>query len=157
MQDKVLVAPRNINGAGEAGDQKETNLKKRSPYSGRVAIPVAKRQYTEGWDYPPGLDKPKRYSSEPRYYEKKRGKKFDQNFKTYDIYRFDVFKYAYECTGDTGASYMYRAFRHARDLGFTQEQVISLVEDICEYRGTDFDAIMKRTGMLNQINRSYQL
>jgi hypothetical protein len=93
MQDKVLVAPRNINGAGEAGDQKETNLKKRSPYSGRVAIPVAKRQYTEGWDYPPGLDKPKRYSSEPRYYEKKRGKKVDQNFKTYDIYRFDVFKY----------------------------------------------------------------
>ena len=68
---------------------------------------------------------------------------------------FDTFSYAYEVSGNTGASSMYRAFKHAKDLGASQEQVIHLLKDICEYRDTDFDEIMKRTGMLNQIERSY--
>jgi len=69
--------------------------------------------------------------------------------------KFDVFSYAYECEGDTGASYMYRAFKHAKDLGFTKDMVLALLKDICVYRDTDFDYIMKRTGMLNQIDRAY--
>ena len=77
--------------------------------------------------------------------------------KIHDAYedRFNAFNYAYEVTGDTGASAMYRAYKHGHDLGFSKEQVISLLEDICDYRGTDVDAIMKRTGMMNQITRSY--
>jgi hypothetical protein len=71
--------------------------------------------------------------------------------------RFNIFNYAYEVGGNTGATAMYRAFKHARDLGFTKEQVISLLQDICEYRGTDYEYIMKRTGMNNQIKREYSL
>ncbi len=79
----------------------------------------------------------------------KRGEVYDD--------RFNVFNYAYEVEGDTGATAMYRAFKHAHDLGFTKDQVIGLLMDICEYRGTDFDVIMKRTGMLNQIRRAYEI
>jgi hypothetical protein len=70
--------------------------------------------------------------------------------------RFNVFSYAYEVGGNTGSVAMYRAFKHARDLGFDKEQVVSLLQDICDYRGTDFNSIMKRTGMLNQIEREYK-
>ena len=71
--------------------------------------------------------------------------------------RFNVFNYAYEVEGDTGSSAMYRAFKHGHDLGFTQEQITSLLKDICDYRGTDYDYIMKRTGMSNQIRRAYEI
>ena len=71
--------------------------------------------------------------------------------------RFDIFKYAYESGGNTAAASMFRAFKHGRDLGMEKEQVVDLLKDICDYRGTDFEYIMKRTGMMNQINRDYRI
>ena len=71
--------------------------------------------------------------------------------------RFEIFKYAYESGGNTAAASMFRAFKHGRDLGMEKEQVIDLLKDICDYRGTDFEYIMKRTGMMNQINRDYRI
>ena len=69
--------------------------------------------------------------------------------------RFNVFEYAYEVGGDTGATAMFRAYKHAYDLGMSKDMVIMLLKDICDYRDTDFDYIMKRTGMMKQIERSY--
>jgi len=70
---------------------------------------------------------------------------------------FDVFKYAYEYSGDWGGTTMFRAFKHLQALGGSEEQVISLLQDICDYRSINFDAAMKRTSLLNQITRAYQL
>lgn len=44
-----------------------------------------------------------------------------------------------------------------KDLGMSKEQVIDLLKDICEYRGTEFEYIMKRTGMMNQILKEYRI
>ena len=71
--------------------------------------------------------------------------------------RFEIFKYAYEVGGQTGAASMFRAFKHAQDLGMVKQQVLDLLHDVCEYRDTDFDYIMKRTGMMNQINKAFNL
>ena len=68
---------------------------------------------------------------------------------------FDVFSYAYEYSGEWGGTTMFRAFKHLQSLGGSEEQVVTLLQDICDYRSVDFDAAMKRTSLLSQIQRAY--
>jgi hypothetical protein len=69
--------------------------------------------------------------------------------------RFNEFNYAYEAKGNTRAVYLFRVFKHCADAGLAKNQTLSILEDIVEYHSGDFDYVMKRTGLLNQINRSY--
>ncbi len=70
--------------------------------------------------------------------------------------RLDLFRYAYDYQGETGAAMLFRAFKHSSDLGFDKEMVIALIEDICDYRDQDVEYIYQRSGLLRQIERHFK-
>ena len=69
---------------------------------------------------------------------------------------FNTFSYAYEAGGDTRSVYLYRAMKHAHDLGFTFEENNAILKDIADYHGNDIEKIFKRSGLNKQMERLYE-
>ena len=70
--------------------------------------------------------------------------------------KFNVFNYAYEMEGNFRATALFRVFKQASESGLNKEQVVCILDDIIEYHGNDRDAVYKRTGLMNQIERHYE-
>ena len=62
-----------------------------------------------------------------------------------------TFVYAYEAKQGEGSLNLYRAAKHAKDLGMTKEQIVELIEDINNYWEYPMDHSRLENTILNQI------
>jgi len=64
----------------------------------------------------------------------------------------ETFAYAYECT-DNGSVNLYKAAKHAHDLGASREEIVNLVWDINSYWTVSMDPERVATTIISQVNR----
>ena len=62
-----------------------------------------------------------------------------------------TFVYAYEAKQGEGSLNLYRAAKHAKDLGMTKEQIVELIEDINNYWEYPMNHSRLENTILNQI------
>lgn len=65
----------------------------------------------------------------------------------------DTFSYAFDAADGEGSISLYKAYRHAKDLGMTAEEIINLILEINSYWVSPMDSYRLEATILNQIRK----